>query len=87
MSPVNLSMKTETFVIKYDFDEEFVWNDLNAIFNVSGVRPQYVFVTPYNPTDNVQITFNSREEAIKFTEVYLDSEDPADIQEYVIPQS
>jgi len=87
MSPVNLSMKTETFVIKYDFDEEFVWHDLGAIFSESGVQPQYVFVTPHKLMDNVQITFNSREEAIKFTEVYLDSEDPADIQEYVIPQS
>ena len=78
-------MKTETLVVKYDFDEEFVWHDLGAIISESGVQPQYVIVAPYHSMDNVQITFNTREDAIKFTEVYLDSEDPADIQEYVIP--
>ena len=34
--------------------------------------------------DNVTVEFNTTEDAIKFTEAYLDSDDPADIMEYVV---
>ena len=69
--------------ISYDFVEG---NSCVAVAKVLELAQ----VTPLSITfrqtefDNVTIKFNTTEDAISFTEVYLDSEDPVDIMEYVV---
>ena len=77
---------TETITVKYDFDSDYIWSDISDIINASGVKPITVTVHTDRFYDNVEMIFGSRETAILFTEVYLDSDDPADIMEYVGPE-
>ena len=68
--------------ISYDFVSDNNCVEVYEILKTTGVRPLSITFrqTEY---DNVTIEFNTTEDAIKFTEVYLDSDDPADIMEYV----
>lgn len=77
---------TQTVTVQYDFDPDYIWSDISGIINESGVEPLKVIVHNDLTIDNVEMVFVNREQAIRLTEVYLDSDDPADIQQYVIPQ-
>jgi hypothetical protein len=76
---------TQTVTVQYDFDPDYIWSDISGIINESGVEPLKVIVHNDLTIDNVEMVFVNREQAIRLTEVYLDSDDPADIQQYVIP--
>ena len=69
--------------ISYDFISDNSCMAVAEVLETANVRP--VSIT-FSPTmyDNVTIEFNTTEDAIKFTEVYLDSDDPSDIMEYVV---
>ena len=73
-------------IISYDFLSDNSVTAVAEVCEMANVRP---ITISFNPTiyDNVTIEFNSTEDAIKFTEVYLDSDDPADIMEYVVDDS
>lgn len=77
---------TQTVTVQYDFDTDYIWSDISGLINESGVEPLKVIVHNDLTIDNVEMVFVNREQAIRLTEVYLDSDDPADIQQYVIPQ-
>ena len=71
-----------SITIKYDFISD---NDIVAVAQVcddAGIRPLSI---TFHPTmyDNVAVEFKSHSDAILFSEVYLGSTDPSDIQEYV----
>ena len=72
--------------ISYDFIEENNCVEVYEILKTTGVRPLSITFSP-TEYDNVTIEFNTTSDAIKFTEVYLDSDDPADIMEYVVDDS
>ena len=72
--------------ISYDFVEDNNCVEVYEILKTTGVRPLSITFAP-TMYDNVTIEFNSTSDAIKFTEVYLDSDDPADIMEYVVDDS
>lgn len=76
---------TQTVTVQYDFDTDYIWSDISGLINESGVEPLKVIVHNDLTIDNVEMVFVNREQAIRLTEVYLDSDDPADIQQYVIP--
>jgi hypothetical protein len=76
---------TQTFTVKYDFDPDYIWSDISGVINESGVEPLKVIVHNDLTIDNVEMVFVNRDHAIRFTECYLDSDDPADIKEYVGP--
>ena len=69
--------------ISYDFVSDNNCVEVYEILKTTGVRPLSITFsqTEFN---NVTIEFNTTEDAIKFTEVYLDSDDPVDIMEYVV---
>jgi len=70
-------------VVTYDFLSDNSVTAVAEVCETAQVRPLSI---KFNPTmyDNVTIEFGSRDDAIRFTEAYLDSDDPADIQEYVL---
>ena len=70
-------------IVTYDFLSD---NSVTAIAEVCEAAQVLPLSIKFNSTmyDNVTIEFDSRDDAIRFTEVYLDSDDPADIQEYVL---
>ena len=70
-------------IITYDFLSDNSVTAVAEVCEAAQVRPLSI---KFNPTmyDNVTIEFGSRDDAIRFTEVYLDSDDPAEIQEYVL---
>jgi len=70
-------------VVTYDFLSDNSVTAVAEVCETAQVRPLSI---TFNSTmyDNVTIEFGSRDDAIRFTEVYLDSDDPADIQEYVL---
>lgn len=74
---------TETVTVLYDFDPEYIWTDIAGIIAETGVEPISVKVYNNRIWDNVEMEFGNRELAILLTECYLQSDDPADIQEYV----
>ena len=69
--------------VSYDFVNNDVVSDVAQVCSLAQVTPLSI---TFNPTmyDNVTIEFDSRDDAIRFTEEYLGSDDPADIQEYVV---
>ena len=69
--------------ISYDFVEGNSCVAVAKVLELAQVTPLSITFNN-NPIDNVTIKFNTTEDAISFTEVYLDSEDPADIMEYVV---
>jgi len=72
-----------TQVISYDFIEDNTCTAVAQVLELSRVTPLSITFNN-NSIDNVTIEFNTTNDAIKFTEVYLDSDDPADIMEYVV---
>jgi hypothetical protein len=79
-------MTTKTTIamkVSFDFLSNNPLAEVSDVLDISGIKPLSI---TFNPTmyDNVTIEFDSRDDAIRFTEVYLDSEDPADILEYVV---
>ena len=71
-----------SITIKYDFISD---NDIVAVAQVcddAGIRPLSI---TFHPTmyDNVAVEFVDQKDAIRFTETYLDSTDPAEIALYV----
>ncbi len=70
-------------IIHYDFVEDNTCTAVAQVLELSRVRPLSI---KFNPTmyDNVTIEFNTTEDAISFTEIYLGSDDPSDIMEYVV---
>ena len=70
-------------IITYDFLSDNSVTAVAEVCEVAQVRPLSI---KFNPTmyDNVTIEFGSRDDAIRFTEAYLDSDDPVEIQEYVL---
>ncbi len=73
-------------IIHYDFVEDNPCTAVAQVLELSRVRPLSI---KFNPTmyDNVTIEFNTTEDAISFTEIYLGSDDPSDIMEYVVDDS
>ena len=69
--------------ISYDFVEGNSCVAVAKVLELAQVTPLSITFrqTEY---DNVTIEFNNSQDAISFTEVYLDSEDPSDIMEYVV---
>jgi len=72
-----------SMIIKYDFVSSEPLSELDVLFTISNVFPLSVKVDYVTKFDNVTIEFKNQGDAIRFTEVYLQSEDPADILEYV----
>ena len=68
--------------ISYDFVSDNNCVEVYEILRATGVMPLSITFRE-TEHDNVTVEFNTTEDAIKFTEVYLDSDDPADIMEYV----
>ncbi len=75
--------QTMNQIIHYDFVEDNTCTAVAQVLELSRVRPLSI---KFNPTmyDNVTIEFNTTEDAISFTEIYLGSDDPSDIMEYVV---
>jgi hypothetical protein len=69
--------------INYDFVQDNNCVEVYEILKTTGVRPLSITFRE-TEFDNVTVEFNTTEDAIKFTEVYLDSDDPVDIMEYVV---
>jgi len=69
--------------ISYDFVEGNSCVAVAKVLELAQVRPLSITFNS-NPIDNVTIEFNNSQDAIRFTEVYLDSDDPVDIMEYVV---
>jgi len=71
-----------SITIKYDFLSNNPLTEVTKVCEISGVRPLSI---AFNPTmyDNVSVEFVDQKDAILFSEVYLGSTDPSDIQEYV----
>ena len=78
-----MTLNSSQIKVDYDFVTNNVLVEVSQVCDISGVQPLSI---TFNSTmyDNVTIEFGSRDDAIRFTEVYLDSDDPADIQEYVL---
>ena len=78
-----MTTKTTSMKIPFDFHSDNPLAEVSQVLDISGVKPLSI---AFSPTiyDNVTVEFDSRDDAIRFTEVYLDSEDPADILEYVV---
>ena len=72
--------------ISYDFLSDNSCMAVAEVLEDAKVRPISITFAP-TMYDNVTIEFNTTEDAIRFTEVYLDSDDPADIMEYVVDDS
>ena len=72
--------------ISYDFLSDNSCMAVAEVLETANVRP--ISIT-FSPTmyDNITIEFATTQDAIRFTEVYLDSDDPADIMEYVVDDS
>ena len=66
----------------YDFVSDNPLKEVVTVLDLSKVTPLSI---TYNPTmyDNITVEFDSTEDAVAFTKVYLDSDNPADIKEYV----
>ena len=73
-------------IISYDFLSDNSVTAVAEVCETAQVRPISITFGPMM-YDNITIEFNSTEDAIRFTEVYLDSDDPADIMEYVVDDS
>ena len=72
-----------TQTISYDFVSENICTAVVDILYIAQVTPNSI---TFNRTeyDNVTIEFDTTTDAIRFTEIYLDSDDPSDIMEYVV---
>ena len=68
--------------VSYDFVNNNVVSDVAHVCSLAQVTPVCIMFRDTS-IDNVTIEFDSRDDAIRFTEEYLGSDDPADIQEYV----
>ncbi len=71
-----------SITIKYDFFSDYSLTAVAEVCEVANVAPLSV---TFNPTmyDNVAVEFVDQKDAIRFTETYLDSTDPAEIALYV----
>ena len=69
--------------INYDFSANNPCSAVASILEMANVKPLSITFRE-TEFDNVTVEFNTTEDAIKFTEVYLDSDDPVDIMEYVV---
>ena len=76
---------TQSVTVKYDFDPDYIWTDISGLINESGVEPLTVIVHNDQTIDNVEMIFFNVDDAVRVTETYLDSDDPADIMMYVDP--
>ena len=83
VTDMNMTLNSSQIKVDYDFVTNNVLVEVSQVCDISGVQPLSI---TFNSTmyDNVTIEFGSRDDAIRFTEVYLDSDDPADIREYVL---
>ena len=68
--------------ISYDFLSDNSCTAVAEVLETANVRPLSITFNN-DPIETVTVEFNTTEDAIKFTEVYIDSDDPADIMEYV----
>lgn len=68
--------------INYDFVSNNTCSEVATVLQMASITPLSV---TFNPTmyDNVTVEFKSKDDAIKFTSVYLDSDNKEDIAEYV----
>ena len=76
---------TQSVTVKYDVDCDYIWSDISGLINESGVEPLTVIVHNDQTIDNVEMIFSNVDDAVRVTETYLDSDDPADIMMYVDP--
>ena len=78
------STKTMKQIINYDFIEDNTCTAVAQVLEMAQVTPLSI---TFNPTmyDNVTVEFNTTEDAIRFTKVYLgDDCTSSDIMEYVV---
>ena len=71
-------------IIRYDFIEDNTCTAVAQVLEMARVTPLSI---TFNPTmyDNVTVEFNTTEDAIRFTKVYLgDDCTSSDIMEYVV---
>ena len=71
-------------IINYDFIEDNTCTAVAQVLEMAQVTPLSI---TFNPTmyDNVTVEFNTTEDAIRFTKVYLgDDCTSSDIMEYVV---
>ena len=78
-----LSVLTPTR-ISFDFHSDNPLAEVGEVLDISGVKPLSITFNPTTLYDNVTIEFANRDDAMRFSEVYVGSEDPSDIQEYVV---
>jgi len=74
-------------IINYDFTEDNTCTAVAQVLEIARVTPLSI---TFNPTmyDNVTVEFNSTNDAIRFTKVYLgDDCTSSDIMEYVVNDS
>ena len=79
--------KTMKQIINYDFVEDNTCTAVAQVLEMARVTPLSI---TFNPTmyDNVTVEFNSTNDAIRFTKVYLgDDCTSSDIMEYVVNDS
>ena len=77
-------IKTMKQIINYDFVEDNTCTAVAQVLEMAQVTPLSI---TFNPTmyDNVTVEFNTTEDAIRFTKVYLgDDCTSGDIMEYVV---
>jgi len=69
----------------YDFVSDLPYTGLAEVCEVSDVSPVSAILHENTPhgVPYFELTFKNRDDAIRFTEVYLDSDDSAEIQEYL----
>ena len=70
-------------IISYDFVEDNTCTAVAEVLELARVTPLSITFNS-DQFNNVRIEFNTTEDAIRFTEIYLDSDDPSDIMEYVV---
>ena len=69
--------------ISYDFLSDNSCTAVAEVLEIAQVKPLSITFSQ-TEFDNVTVEFNNSSDAIRFTEVYLDSDDPSDIMEYVV---
>ena len=81
MDTKQTTMKITT-KITYDFVSDNPLKDVVDVLELSNVKPLSI---TFNPTmyDNITVEFDSTEDTVAFTKVYLDSDNSTDIEEYV----
>ena len=79
-----MTTTTTSMKVSFDFHSDNPLAEVGEVLDLSGVKPLSITFNPTTIYDNVTIEFADRDDAIRFSQVYVGSKDPADILEYVV---